>query len=374
MKPAIRFFSFLSFVFLFSNRLFAQAPGDLDTSFHLRTNYGALFPVEKAWPLADGSVMCYTTGGNYFSGRPTGSFFRLLANGDLDTTNSSVPFSFSIDCGFCTCFLWGNVDVSSTGKAYVWSAAGFHLNQKKISKRLIRFTQTGLDTVLPQDASVLSSLLNRKPLFLRTSGSGILISSSNGIKYYSEDLVADSVHGNFATGANESIKMQCLNDTAATFLLDSAGKYFLLPYSQSLLKFRDKIRIQPKKNATPYLLGMDAASRVYEYYPYSDTVQSKIYHKIYRRKLTGEPDSGYTITLLSTGWVPIQNFEIEPSGKVIYSGTYIFSAANGLLVDSISPRFTLSVKSDSYQVEMGSDSNNHWTYQRKDADGTQILI
>jgi hypothetical protein len=374
MKPVIRFFALLLFISVSSIPLFAQTPGDLDTSFHIRTNYGALFPIEKAWPLADGSVMCYSTGGNYFSGRPTGSFFRLLSNGELDTTNPSVPFSFSIECGMCACYLWGDVNVTSTGKAYAWSSAGFHLNQKKISKRLIRFTQTGLDTLLTQDATVISSLLNRMPLFLRTSGSGILIPSTNGIKYYSEDLVADSVHGNFATGANESIKMQCLNDTAATFLLDSAGKYFLLPYSQSLLKFRDKIRIQPKKNAAPFLLGMDAASRVYEYYPYSDTVQSKVYHKIYRRKLTGEPDSGYTITLLSTGWVPIQNFEILPNGKVIYSGTYIFSAANGLLVDSVSIKKTLSVKTDTYQVEMGPDSNNHWTYQRKDADGVQILV
>ncbi|HPI11303.1 MAG TPA: hypothetical protein PLK63_09715, partial [Catalimonadaceae bacterium] len=81
MKPVIRFFAFLCFVFLFSTRLFAQAPGDLDTSFHFRTNYGALFPIEKAWPLADGSIMCYSAGGNYFSGKKTGNYFKIKPNG-----------------------------------------------------------------------------------------------------------------------------------------------------------------------------------------------------------------------------------------------------------------------------------------------------
>ncbi|HOY95676.1 MAG TPA: T9SS type A sorting domain-containing protein [Catalimonadaceae bacterium] len=370
MKPVIRFFAFLCFVFLFSTRLFAQAPGDLDTSFHFRTNYGALFPIEKAWPLADGTIMCYTHGGNYFSGKKTGNYFKIKPDGELDSDYESPPFT--LQCDLCSCTDNESSVVTRNGSVYISSRTGIKINGTVVAKSLIKLDSLGhIDTSLIQNEGFGSGF--DKLLHLPTYG--ILRLGNHRVAYLTENFQQDSSQGFVQFQTDEWLQPSAISNQFTTiFTLDSSEKRFLIPFDHNTHSFGERILKKRSKGIIPIIVGIDPENRLYEFYYQHDTVSGQIFHRIVRRKSNDQLDSLYQI-LIQKPLIP--NFRIDDEGYLLMAlqeTRFVrFEKSNGAILDTILTKPNEILTFDNHKIILGKTKGNRWAFEKQTLSGQVIL-
>lgn len=373
MKLKISCLIALGYFLFFRAPLYAQLVATPDSTFEIKPDYGVIYRVEKAWHLTDGSILCYTKQGNFFSGKRTGSFFKILENGDLDTNYKGPSFFTLCQPGFCSCSYDTATYVLSDGRIFVFSGYGVNLDGIDQNQKAWRFSQTGeVDTTFDGSSYPYQSQL------VGMDTAGFLRILPDSIIRLNTDLEKDLSFQPYSLPINwHGQKFSQENKAEILFLrLDSVKKQSYLPYSKASQSFGDLIPIAKIKGIAPKQVGTDLHSRIYEIYFSADTVSGVIYNCIRRKNRLGVLDTGYIARVKRLNPYTLPEAKTDSLGKVtVYLTSEMalrFSDSSGAFLDSIFGNPNITLRSGNELIELGKNARNRWAFVRKSLTGDII--
>lgn len=388
---------------------FGQQAGELDTSFVCRPNYGALFPIEKSWVLADGSILCYQEGSNYFSGIKTGSFFKIDNQGNLVPGYQAPIFSFWCVPGFCICDKYRVfTSVNETGEVFFYSQNGVSINGNLSENHFFRLSSLGAvlsnTPQAPADFYFDFGIPDYQPFLSHNRLVGF---HADTMKIFDFSLQVDTslpyLIANFSLGFPYKTLVQ--SKIWKIFGFFDGQKYTYVPLNLESKTFLPTIIPEPLNGVNAYPIEIDTQGRIYEWYQSADTLNGNLYDRILRRFPNGIIDSSYHIRVQQPVWDDInypnyQLFKVDSFGVVtnfrrdgvvfpqvapnsyphfnyseITGGWYWnFDNQTGNLIDSLYffPYQQRHKISGGY-LSIGPDAMNRWKWSRQDSLGNETV-
>lgn len=382
MKSRIAVLSAISLLFsIFS--LSAQQAGQLDQGFEIKDNYGATFPIAQVWPLANGSLICFTEGGNFFSGRKTGSFFKLLPNGQLDTSYQAPSFTFQCSIGWCDCLYAKEIHVLPDGTIYLFCSSGIKIGETLIPQKAYRFSHSGN---LQSGISDLNYYYeNTSNQMVHLPGVGFLVLDNIYFPAWQQKFKILDFQLNPRHDLDSLVLNQAPNSFAeiwqsngkkvAIQWVDSSNQAYYVLFDKTTLQFSAPV-IRPRfEDKLGYPLGVDAQSRLYEILIFLENPNGTLYHQIIRRDSLMQVDSTFKIRLSdpSFGTNPAFRFlgnEIYLSNLTYpeFQLTRVYDSDTGAFLDSLAlgnHRFSRAGN----QLFLGVDSDNRFVFREKSPGG-----
>ncbi len=376
----MRFFRYFVFLIFFSIPVFAQQAGSLDPTFENRVNYGALYPIKQTWPLENGGLLCYQEGPNFFSGRKTGSFFKLKADGSLDTTYKTPEFQFLCFPGFCSCEDYPQAfRVKPDGEILILSLGNAQINNRFTSKVNFKISSQGiLDTSLNQKVIDFRSLFSLNPVL----NSGKIVSFSyDTLSIFKSNLEPDSLFF-ILPDSNFWLKKNLSGLAAINFLvLENGYSIFYLPYSKLNHTFNPIIPIEKRKGRFPISLEADKWGRIYEIFYNLDTLSGQVYHLVKRRFSNGTTDSSYTCQIKANSFYDNHlSASSDSLGFVFFQNAHNsqsyrrYDPVTGHLVDTVFISHDIQqIRNENELISTGFDPDGRWKYFRQNLNGDTLL-
>lgn len=360
MKIFARFIFICFWGLTFSFHGKGQIPGSLDTSFGIRPNYGAVFSPHQVFPLKDGRTLCFTDLGNFFNGKRTGSFFRLLPNGDLDEAFQTPVIHLGCYSSFCACESSTSIIPCQDGGAILFHYGGLTINGKSSQLTCLRIKSDGqIDSTIQQ--------ISGMPLvgftYFKPAGAGFLAwkSQSNQLYWISEDFSQDSV---LMVGQGPASWLQFVPGSSGgmnLILWDSNNVARYLPYYFETKTIGEPVAKFPGSGSPLFL---DKNGRLYEafYFP-----QGKIRRRSFA---TGLLDSLFEIQCGMTINYPDSIF-IAGDGTVrkrLGQGKYLrYHPTTGDPMDTVKNELDFQFLVPGGWLKLGFNSENRWEWRKTDS-------
>lgn len=390
--------------------VFGQQAGELDTSFAIRPNYGALRPVEKAWALADGSVLCFQEGENYFSGKKTGSFFKIRPDGNLDSSYQSPSFTFPCVPTMCRCVYLKTVfQVESSGEVLMIARNGAIVNGIETNKLFFRLSPVGdLDASTPQIPNFQFYLDDEFQPFL--GNRKFVLWDGDSLRLYHRQVVRDSLFSPIALDSDSSYPAKFLvqNGKVNYVITHTTTGYQYFPIKLDSNAFSAPIYFSGVDDARPYPIEIDRSGRIYECHWNADTIGNEVFNRIVRRFPGGNLDSSYRLRTKKLVPDVIEfrkdmRYKVDSLGRIweyrrggklfpeysplgtsgdFYGYAYElrggwfwrYDADSGAFLDSVYQEpFEHQLRHQNEQIVMGPNDQNRWQYSRRQPDGTEFF-
>ena len=369
-----------------SNVTFGQQSGELDTTFRTRANYGALFPIEKAWALADGSTLCFREGANYFSGKKTGSFFKIKPDGELDTTYKSPQFEFHCLLVWCYCHNHPQYFLVDKAGKVVLLTGGIVIVDGVLSDNInFRISETGhVDTQINQLHFSTWEVTASPEL----ADGRVVNWFSDSLVVYNADIQRDTSFVPFGLGPEYSyisaVLRQSTDRSYLVFVKIGFDKVYL-PLLNGANSFGTPIVPGRINGQVPEPIEADVFGRIYELYPWADTIQGKIYDRIVRRNSNGLIDSSYSILMVkvpspgtSSSFIPNRVW-VDSLGRIHQSLEggleRRYDALTGATSDTVFAQEPgiITVRHENQLISLGHNQWNRWSYVRKNLGDSAIV-
>lgn len=368
------------FLLLLSIPLLAQRPGELDTTFRVRANYGPNKMPKKTYLAPDGSIFLYAPNA-LFSGQKVGPLIKLKPNGDPDTSfvAPEIGFQYSSFCDWPGCEGPGDGEFYPAPDGSVYCKGDIESSpvcNGIAMPHLIRLLPSGkIDTAFhfPQQLS------SYAPFYL-TPDSKMLV-QYDGFQFpkgtyrlFSSGRIDTSFHSGVPstdwTGMASNLKGDIVElvKTDSSFYYrryDSALNSFSAPYGSTPI---GGTLAHPESR---HLIALSASGHTYE------MVSNDTLYVIQKLKPDGTPDTSYKRIKIPDSkelrFNELGMFSFIPS---FYSPNWIYRHdSSGHFLDSIPPdrNHTGLFIWNNTLIEIGADIHNRWSLVKKDMAG-QVLL
>lgn len=387
-----------------------QQAGDMDTSFAVRPNYGALRPVEKAWALADGSVLCFQEGENYFSGKKTGSFFKIRPDGNLDTSYHGTVLRFLCWQSMCSCEYFGYyLHLLPDESVLLFYMGKVSINGSIHDENLVKFSPQGyLENIIQPIPQWFGGIDYGGDLQPVVRGNRLLVFNNDSAYLYTENLERDTLFQPFHfINSNEYPIKVLVQSKSVNYVVNFQYTHLkYLPLKQDSNYFSTPFLSGTENGVVPMPIETDQWGRIYEFYKNADTIDDQIFHQVRRRLSTGHLDTGYQVRfqradiehfsdalaskmfkvdslgivwVYSRGGIVVDkglpdNYLFDQNPRLEGGWFWRFSSETGAFLDSIFLKpYTREVISGNQKITLGWDKDNRWSFIRKEASGQELL-